>query len=189
MSSEPVAMSLFYINEDDLLDKKASYWAGAMISFEASPKQKKRILQTRSIVFDCQSTVEALSDLLLLALFSRKDTEDNFRELILPKITFSEKIEIIEQSKELRKSDCEGLRRVNKIRNAFAHAETLDSKKYLYKGSHIVNEHKAIEEYESDAVDLFRKLISARKEVEANQSLTPLGRLVKLAGKSSHTKK
>lgn len=57
----------------------------------------------------------------------------NFHELLLAKLTFSEKIFILNEMRLIENKDFEMLRNLNTIRNAFVHGYNIRSNKFLYK--------------------------------------------------------
>jgi len=104
--------------------------------FSLKGSKSKHIDLIKDIVLGIHSLAESWMDYLVAAYYldaTRGKVFKNFREILLTKITFSEKIYILKEISLIENKDLDMLKTINTIRNAFVHGYTLCSNKYLYK--------------------------------------------------------
>ena len=120
----------------------------------------------RDIVLGMHVDMERAFDRLLSMYFTlgggTRETRRDFEEIVLPKVSFEEKLQILKKLKLITSKLRNNAERINTIRNGFAHGYRKDLPRFNYKGKRIF-EAKTIEVLENDYNDIREDL---RKQVD-----------------------
>lgn len=104
--------------------------------FIAKGSKSRHVNIIKDIILGVHSVAENWIDHLISRYYLAKTKGikfRNFHELLLTKLTFFEKIFILNEMHLIDNKDFEMLRNLNTIRNAFVHGYNIRSSKFLYK--------------------------------------------------------
>lgn len=155
---------LLELPDVEQLEKLSGTIAGlSILPPESTAVEKRKFHAIRGVVLDCHIAIDLVMGFLLTKYFTTYLRSTAFMEMVLPKITFDEKKEIIKKLKltSFTKSNWDALDSINTIRNTFAHGYPIDHPRFLYKGDkskHIFKNSKIIKEFESDVFMIIREL-------------------------------
>jgi len=111
----------------------------------------------RDIVLGMHVDMDRAFDRLLSMYFTlgrgTRETRTDLGEIILPKVSFEEKLQILKKLKLIMSKSKNDAERINTIRNGFAHGYRKDLPRFNYKGKRIF-EVKTIEVLENDYNDI-----------------------------------
>lgn len=133
-----------------------------------SARRSEKYPAMRSLILDCHLEMEKLFDKIIEMYYVNyfSNREENFEEVLLTKITFEAKKEILTTVIDIPNDKVRFIEKLNSLRNAFAHGYDTKHNKFKYMGEKYIFEedpwHKFILDYAKVMpyfVDCYEKII------------------------------
>jgi len=132
-----------------------------------SARSSEKYPAMRSLILDCHLEIEKLFDDIIESYYFNyfSDREENFKEVLLTKITFEAKKEILTVVIDMPNAIVRFIEKLNSLRNAFAHGYDTKHNKFKYIGEKYIFEEEAWLKFISDYTKVMPYFFDCSKKI------------------------